>query len=269
MALVLPQKIIEVYEYRLLLGEILKQPPEWVFMHLPTLILSAEQKQNLDELVHRRINGEPIAKILGYKEFYGRRFFTNAHTLDPRPDSETLVDAVRKYFSAAEPYQILDLGLGTGCLLFTILCELSNAYGVGVDYSWDALMVAKRNQENLNLMNRSCLIQSSWSTALQGRFDIIISNPPYIATTEMLDVSTLHDPTMALFSGKTGVEAYEQILPKLKSLLKPSGKAFLEIGKGQELCVEKIAMAAGLINEGVFRDLSGVVRVLCYSPGKA
>jgi release factor glutamine methyltransferase len=269
MALVPLQKIIEVSEYRLLVGAILEQSLEWVFMHLPTLALSDEQRQKLDEYVQRRAKGEPIAKILGYKEFYGRHFFTNAHTLDPRPDSETLIDAVRKYFLPAEPYQILDLGLGTGCLLLTLLCELPNAYGVGVDCSWDALMVAKRNQEKLNLTNRSCLIQSSWTTALQGRFDIIISNPPYVATTELLDVSTLHDPTMALFSGKTGVEAYGQILPKLKLLLKPSGKAFLEIGKGQELCVEKIAMAAGLINEGVFRDLSGVVRVLCYSPGKA
>ena len=269
MALVPLQKIIEVSEYRLLLGATLEQSPEWVFMHLPTLVLSDKQKQKLDEYVQRRANGEPIAKILGYKEFYGRKFFTNAHTLDPRPDSETLIDAVRKCFSSDDSYQILDLGLGTGCLLFTLLCQFPNAYGVGIDYSWEALQVAKRNQENLQLTKRSNLIQSSWTSALHGSFDIIVSNPPYIATTELLDVSTLHDPTMALFSGKTGVEAYEQILPKLKSLLKPSGKAFLEIGKGQELCVEKIAMAAGLINEGVFRDLSSVVRVLCYSPGKA
>ena len=269
MALVPLQKIIEVSEYRLLVGAILEQSLEWVFMHLPTLVLSDEQKQKLDEYVQRRANGEPIAKILGHKEFYGRHFFTNAYTLDPRPDSETLIGAVRKYFSSAEPYQILDLGLGTGCLLFTLLCEFPKAFGVGVDYSWEALQVAKRNQENLNLTNRSNLIQSSWTSALQGSFDIVVSNPPYIATREQLDISTLHDPSMALFSGQTGLEAYEQILPKLKSLLKPNGKIFLEIGRGQELCVEKIAIAAGLANESVFTDLSGIIRVLCYSPVKA
>jgi release factor glutamine methyltransferase len=269
MALVPLQKIIEVSEYRLLVGAILEQSLEWVFMHLPTLVLSDEQKQRLDEYVQRRANGEPIAKILGHKEFYGRHFFTNAHTLDPRPDSETLIDAVRKYFSPAEPYQILDLGLGTGCLLFTILSELLNAYGVGVDCSWEALQVAKQNQEKLNLTKRSNLIQSSWTSALQGSFDIIVSNPPYIATSEQLDASTLHDPSMALFSGQTGLEAYEQILPKLKHLLKPNGKIFLEIGRGQELCVEKIAIDAGLANESVFTDLSGIMRVLCYSPFKA
>ncbi len=201
---------LETYEHRLLLGEVLNQSPEWVFMHLPTLVLSDEKNHKLDELVQRRLSGEPIAKILGYKEFYGRRFFTNAHTLDPRPDSETLVEAVLKYFSADEPCKILDLGLGTGCLLFTLLCELPNAYGVGVDYSWDALMVAQRNQAHLNLMNRSNLIRGDWATALQGHmegsFDIIVSNPPYIATSEQLDASTLHDPMMALFSGETGVD---------------------------------------------------------------
>jgi len=269
MALVPLQKIIDVSEYRLLLGAVLGKSPEWVFMHLPKLVLSAEQKLKLNELVQRRVNGEPIAKILGYKEFYGRYFFTNAHTLDPRADSETLIDAVRKYFSSAGPYQILDLGLGTGCLLFTLLCEFPNAYGIGVDYSLEALQVAKRNQENLNLTNRSNLIQSSWISALQGNFDIIVSNPPYIAISEQLDASTLHDPSMALFSGQTGLEAYEQILPKLKRLLKPKGKIFLEIGRGQELCVEKIAIAAGLANESVFTDLSGIIRVLCYSPVKA
>ena len=113
------------------------------------------------------------------------------------------------------------------------------------------------------------LTQTDRDPALQGNFDIIVSNPPYIAISEQLDASTLHDPSMALFSGQTGLEAYEQILPKLKRLLKPKGKIFLEIGRGQELCVEKIAIAAGLANESVFTDLSGIIRVLCYSPVKA
>ncbi len=261
-------KTIETYEYRLLLGEILQKSPEWVFMHLPTLALSDEQKQKLNEFVQRRLNGEPIAKILGYKEFYGRNFFTNAHTLDPRPDSEVLVDAVKKYFSPNQSYQVLDLGLGTGCLLFTILSEFPKAFGIGVDYSWEALKIAKKNQESLELINRSYLIQSNWIQALQGKFDIIISNPPYIETTTQLDVSTLHDPSLALFSGTTGLEAYEQILPNISSLLKPQGMIFLEIGKGQELCVENIASAASLIHKSSFTDLSGIVRVLCYSPEK-
>lgn len=258
-------EILDPKEYRLLLGGVLNQSPEWVFMHLPTLVLSTEQNHQLKEFINRRLNGEPIAKILGNKEFYGHRFFTNAHTLDPRPDSETLINAVLKYFLPDKPHQILDLGVGTGCLLFTLLCELPNSYGIGVDYSWDALMVAQRNQEYLNLINRSSLVQSHWAKALQGKFDIIVSNPPYIATSEQLDISTLYDPTIALFSGKTGIEAYAQILPRILSLLKPHGKLFLEIGKNQELCVENIAIAAGLKSESTFTDLSGTLRVLCYS----
>lgn len=267
-ALLKSEKTIETYEHRLLLGEILQKSPEWVFMHLPTLVLSEAQKQKLSDLVQRRLNGEPLAKILGYKEFYGQKFFTNDHTLDPRPDSEVLIDAVKKYFSPDQSYQILDLGLGTGCLLFSILGEFPKAFGVGIDYSWNALQIAKKNQENLKLTDQSYLIQGNWAQALQGEFDIIVSNPPYIATTEQLDISTLHDPNQALFSGTTGLEAYEQILPNISTLLRPQGMIFLEIGKGQELCVENIASAARLAHKCSFKDLSGIVRVLCYSPSK-
>ncbi len=261
-------QLIEPYEYRLLLGEVLNQSPEWVFMHLPKLNLSGLQTQRLADLVQRRLNGEPIAKILSYKEFYGRKFYTDAHTLDPRSDSETLIDAVLTDFASPRPQRILDLGLGTGCLLFTLLSELPNAIGVGVDYSFDALKIAQKNQVNLQLTKRSIVTQSNWGDAVNGGFDLIISNPPYVATHEQLDVSTLHDPHVALFSGETGLEAYRQIMPQLTRLLKPYGKVFLEIGQGQQSCVENIAFNFGLSNQGVFLDLSGTVRVLCYRATK-
>lgn len=237
-------------------------------MHLPALSLTSYQQQKLDQLIQRRLKGEPIAKILGRKEFYGRHFFTNKYTLDPRPDSETIIDAVKKYFSTEISYQVLDLGTGTGCLLFSILAELPNTHGVGVDYSWDALKVAQKNQEYLALKERSHLIQSDWAKSLQGKFDIILCNPPYISRNEQLDSSTLYDPNTALFSGITGLEDYEKILPTIPPLLKTNGLIFLEIGKGQEKCVENIASAADLIKENTFTDLSGIVRVLCYSSKK-
>ncbi len=257
--------LIEPSEYRLLLADVLGQSAEWVFMHLPKLSLTDLQKQHLDLLLERRLNGEPIAKILGHKEFYGRQFATGTNTLDPRPDSETVIDLVLQCFPKNGAYKILDLGLGTGCLLFTLLCELPLATGIGVDCSLEALKMAKKNQEYLQLGERSICIQSSWSDAIKGEFDIIVCNPPYIGTSEILDTSTMYDPSGALFSGETGLEAYQQIIPKLKSLLKPSGKVFLEIGKGQELCVEKIALNCGLQSYGAFPDLSGTIRVLCYS----
>jgi release factor glutamine methyltransferase len=262
-------QIIEPSQFRLLLAEVLNQSPEWVFMHLPKLNLTGEQEQRLNDLVQRRLNGEPIAKILGYKEFYGRNFATNAYTLDPRPDSETLIDAVLSHFAKNVSHRVLDLGLGTGCLLFTLLSEFPNAIGVGVDYSFEALKIAQQNQENLQLTKRSICVQGSWGDAVKGVFDIIVSNPPYVAFSEALDTSTLHDPHSALFSGVTGLEAYQQLIPQLKALLKPSGKIFLEIGKGQELCVENIALSNALINQGVFSDLSGTIRVLCYSADNA
>ncbi|MCX7343919.1 MAG: peptide chain release factor N(5)-glutamine methyltransferase [Proteobacteria bacterium] len=258
-------KLIEPSEYRLLLAAVLDQSAEWVFMHLPKLSLTDLQKQYLDSLLERRLKGEPIAKILGYKEFYGRRFATGTNTLDPRSDSETLIDAVLQYFPKNGAYKILDLGLGTGCLLFTLLCELPLATGIGVDCSHEALNVAKKNQDYLQLVERSICIQSSWSDAVKGEFDIIVCNPPYIGTSEILDTSTMYDPYGALFSGQTGLEAYQQVIPRLKDLLKPSGKVFLEIGKGQELCVEKIALKCCLQSYGAFPDLSGTIRVLCYT----
>ena len=263
--MVTQQKNIQFYEYRLLVAKVLGQSPEWVFMNLPTLKFTDSQTQELDDLVNRRASGEPLAKILGYKEFYSRPFFTNEFTLDPRPDSETLIDAVLQSFPKDQPYQILDLGLGTGCLLFTLLCERPKSFGVGVDFSFDALMVAKKNQENLGLTDRSAPVQGNWLKALKGQFDIIISNPPYISSSEYLDISTLHDPNLALFSGETGLEAYQHIIPDIKTFLKPSGKLFLEIGKGQELCVQNIALAAGLCQEHALKDLSGITRVLCYN----
>lgn len=261
-------EIIPANEYRLLLAEVLKKSPEWIFMHLPTLVLSKQQQQQLDTLIQRRLSGEPVAKILGHKEFYGRDFFTNAHTLDPRPDSEVIIDAVKKYFSAHTFYQILDLGLGTGCLLFTLLCEFPKAFGIGVDCSWEALRTAKSNQEKLQLTQRSQLIQGHWAQSLHGQFNIIISNPPYISTQEQLDISTLHDPKIALFSGATGLEAYQEILSNIRPLLKPEGLLFLEIGKGQKTDIENIASTAGLIQKDAFADLSGIVRTLCYSSKK-
>jgi release factor glutamine methyltransferase len=262
------EKVINQQEYRLLLGKVLQKSPEWIFMHLPQLSLTIDEKQKLNELINRRLKGEPIAKILGFKEFYGRNFFTNKHTLDPRPDSETIIDAVKKYFSKDTCPQILDLGTGTGCLFFSILAEFPNAFGIGIDYSWSALKVAQRNQEYLNLKQRSLLLQGDWTKSLQGKFDIILCNPPYISTHEKLDVSTLHDPNTALFSGLTGLEDYQKILPSIPSLLKSNGLIFLEIGKNQEKCVQNIASTADLIQESTFTDLSGIVRVLCYSAKK-
>lgn len=259
---------INAQEYRILLGEVLQKSPEWVFMHLPAITLSTQQRQSLDEFIKRRSSGEPIAKILGRKEFYGRQFFTNKHTLDPRPDSETIIDAVKKYFQKDKPYQVLDLGTGTGCLLFSILAEFPNAHGLGIDYNWEALKIAQQNQENLCLKQRSLLIQSSWTQAVQGKFDIILCNPPYISTTEHLDISTLHDPKTALFSGISGLEDYEIILPNIPAALKSDGLIFLEIGKDQQTCVENIALASGLTKENIFTDLSGIVRALCYSANK-
>jgi release factor glutamine methyltransferase len=256
-------KKIAPHEYRLLAGKVLNQSPDWVFMHLPNLNLSIMQMQKLDYLVQRRLNGEPIAKILGYKEFYGRNFYTDSHTLDPRADTETLIDAILNNFKKHDHLKILDLGIGTGCLLFTLLCEFPNAVGVGIDYSFDALKISQRNQESLKLKDRSILARGNWSKAINGKFDIIVCNPPYIATHESLDISTLYDPHAALFSGETGLEDYCKIIPDITRLLK--GKLFLEIGKDQQLCVEKIALNYGLINQGCFPDLSGTIRVLCYS----
>lgn len=213
-------------------------------------------------LVARRMNHEPVAYILGYREFWSLRIEVGPGVLIPRPDSETLIEAAVDHFRAAPPRTILDLGTGPGTLLLAALSEFPGARGLGVDVSPDAMMYARDNAEDLGMADRVTLHQGNWGEGVEGVFDLILCNPPYIADSEHLmpDV-TKHEPAGALFAGPDGLDDYRRIIPDLGRLLAPGGAAILEIGHSQHILVKELAEAAGF-GVACRRDLGGRDRAL-------
>ena len=213
----------------------------------------------------RREKREPLAYILGRKEFWGLEFAVSPATLIPRPDSETLIEAALAGFAdRRQVKRILDLGTGTGCLLLAALSEFADAFGVGVDLSPDAAALAARNARHLGLADRSAFVAGNWSASLQEKFDLVLSNPPYIVDTDlpglMPEVGQF-EPMRALDGGADGLDAYRAIIAALPALLSDSGIAVLELGAGQAKSVAAMAVAAGLKTE-IRKDFANIGRAL-------
>jgi release factor glutamine methyltransferase len=233
----------------------------------PKDAIDPASRSRLNDAVARRLGGEPVARIVGTKEFWSRAFAVSPEVLVPRPETETLVEAaVDALPSKIAPWRVLDLGVGSGALLAAILLELPQARGVGVDRSQGALEVARRNLDALGLGKRAQLIRGDWASALSGPFDLVVANPPYVTTGE---ISALprevreHDPVSALDGGPDGLAAYRTIVSELRLLLAPGGVAVLELGVGQEEQVAALARSAHLlVNEPARSDLSGQPRAL-------
>jgi release factor glutamine methyltransferase len=199
----------------------------------------------------------PVAKIIHKKWFYGLGFYTNKHTMDPRPDSETLVASVLAHNNGK--VKILDLGTGTGCLICSIIKNLPGATGVGIDKSSSARRVARRNVRMLGLSNRIKIVRGTFSHCNADGFDVVIANPPYIPTGDShVNLGAKHDPKMALYAGADGLKYYREIA----GLRAP--RIYLEIGAGQERAVREIFSAAGWTFASRHRDLSGRIRVLSF-----
>lgn len=248
-------------------------------------IVSHDHIQCIDNFVIQRLAGRPVAKIIGYKEFYGRNFKTTNDTLDPRPDSETLIDTVltrlRSHNHQTDALRILDLGTGTGCLLLTLLAELPNALGVAVDQSAAALSVARENAQMLGLVSelesgfgiedRVTFVQSDWLTQITGMFDVIISNPPYIPQGDIaglaIDVREF-DPYAALSGGADGLDPYRIIIPQLQKFLVPNGLAAFELGMGQADDVADMLRQSGFADVETSHDLARIGRVVSGIFGK-
>jgi release factor glutamine methyltransferase len=227
--------------------------------------LTPDEKAEFNRLLKRRLNQEPLSKIRGYREFWSRTFCVTADTLDPRPDSETIIQAVLDQFQdKTQTYRILDLGTGTGCLLLTLLSEYPQATGVGVDISEAAVLVAKENAHHHHLENRVSFIVGNWGDAISATFDIIISNPPYIATHEKLSKEVAaFDPFLALFAGDDGLKCYRALAMQIPNLITTSSKAFLELGAGQASDVIRI-FSDGYIYE-FYRDIQNFERCVILS----
>lgn len=227
----------------------------------------------LAEAAARRLSGEPVARILGAWEFWGLPFRLAPETLVPRPDTETLVEAALRLFSErGAPLRIVDLGTGSGCILTALLHERPNAVGVGLDRSEAALRVARENARANGVGARAAFLCGSWLDALAGPFDLIVSNPPYIAAPVIATLAPEvrgHDPRAALDGGEDGLDAYRAILFDLSrrpDLLAPGGALALEIGYDQGEAVAALARQAGFPEPALTRDLAGQDRVVTLRP---
>lgn len=232
----------------------------------PDLNLSRAQARRLSNWLVRRIAGTPVSRLIGRREFWSLSFKIGPATLDPRPDSETLVETVLAELKPRreQALRLLDLGTGSGCLLLALLSELKQARGVGVDIAPAALKVAAENAERLGLADRAEFHKGDWTRGLSGPFDVILSNPPYIARDEIefLAAEVLCDPIRALDGGPDGLDAYRRILAEAPALLAPGGFLALEIGWDQAEALTGLIAASGGRVRRLVQDLAGLDRVL-------
>ena len=234
----------------------------------PEHVLSSEAEEKFAALLARRAGGEPVARILGVKEFWGLPFQLNAATIDPRPDTETLVEAAlaeARLGFAGRPLHICDLGTGTGAILIALLTELPGARGTAVDISQDAVHMARRNAQRLGVAARISFHVGDFSVSPGGPFDMVVSNPPYVRTSDLAALARevrVHDPHAALDGGEDGLAAYRAIASRAEELLAPGGVLVFEIGCGQERAVAGICASGGLAVRRSVADLGGVTRVI-------
>jgi release factor glutamine methyltransferase len=231
--------------------------------------LRAEERARFEALIARRAAHEPAARLLGRREFWSLDFALSSETLVPRPDSETVIEAVLAHIGErGAPLRLLDLGTGSGCLLLALLSELPAASGIGVDIAPNAALTAQRNAVALGLADRADFVAGSWAAALAGRFDVIVVNPPYIPSKAIAGLAPevgRHDPHRALDGGSDGLDSYRALAPEMVRLLREGGSAAFELGAGQARPVKAIMRRAGLAIVEIRRDLAGVERclVLC------
>jgi release factor glutamine methyltransferase len=266
------QRLVHVerplHEARLIIGAVVGQSEAWVFAN-DEKELTHEQVRLIESFIERRGCHEPLAKILGEKNFWKFSFKTTQATLDPRPDSEVLVEAVLATFpDQKKAFRILELGVGTGCLIMSILLDRPYATGIGVDVSNAALKIAQDNCLGLGLKERLLLVNADWLEAIGGPFDCIISNPPYIPTGEInalaADVRDF-DPLEALDGGADGLDYYRRFFKScLPSMMTANGRVFFECGLGQRQGVIEASLGSSMVFSDAYNDLQGIARVLKF-----
>lgn len=226
--------------------------------------LNGEESARLAAMLERRLAREPMSHILGRRGFWTLEFQVTADTLDPRPDTETLIEAVLDTLDdRGRPRRLLDFGTGTGCILLTLLSELGHASGLGIDASAAALEVAGRNAQALGLAARAEFRLGDWGAGLDGAFDVIVSNPPYIPDGDIDGLEpevARFEPRSALAGGPDGLDCYRRLIPHISRLLAPGGIAALEVGAGQAADVSALLAKEGLPGATTRRDLGGVER---------
>ena len=229
-----------------------------------------DEATRLEDFVRRRLQGEPVARILGHKEFWGLPLTLSAATLVPRPDTETVVELALELLRADGPLnrklRIADLGTGSGAILLALLSELPNAQGFGTDISTSALQTAESNAAHSGLAHRATFLACDYGTGLSGPFDLIVSNPPYIRSADIADLAPdvrEYDPWAALDGGADGLDAYRALIPQAAGVLAPGAALVVEVGEGQSGQIETLMTAAGLTPAGTPKaDLAGIQRAV-------
>lgn len=232
--------------------------------------LTGAEAAQIEAAAHRRLAGEPVARILGRKEFWGMSLQLSSATLVPRPDTETVVEmaleTLRAVPTSGTKVRIADIGTGSGAILLALLSELPDGCGVGTDVSLTALETARVNASNLGFAERAAFVACDYASALRGPFDLIVSNPPYIRSAEIAGLAAEvrdHDPVRALDGGPDGLAAYRMLVMQAGRLLAPNGALVVEVGHDQSSEVERLMTAARLVHDRSPRkDLTGIPRAV-------
>jgi release factor glutamine methyltransferase len=240
----------------ILLSNSIKRDKKYIILN-PKELLNSEQVETFKNLIERRRKKEPVAYLINKKEFWKDEFFVNKDVLIPRPDTELIIEQVLKIYSKDSQLQVLDIGTGSGCILLSILKERPNFYGTGIDISKKSINVSKLNAKQLNLTSRVKFFHSSVDNFKIGKYDLIVSNPPYI---ELFNLKYLEkdvisfEPKLALSGGFDGFSKIRKVINKAKNLIKKNGKFILEIGFNQKNKVKKILKEEGFYVNKSIRD---------------
>jgi release factor glutamine methyltransferase len=235
------------------------------------LILSESKISKVQKIITRRLNFEPVSKIFGKRDFYNSTFSISDDVLDPRPETENIVEIANNFILEKGYESFIDLGTGSGCIILSILKENKNLTAVGVDISIDAINIAKKNSKDMNLEKRSSFLVSNWLSSVYNSYDLIISNPPYIPSDEIITLSKTvknFDPLISLDGGQDGLECYKEIAQDINRVINKNGRVILEIGYNQAHDVVKIFESKEFKLLKIYNDINGLNRILTFESKK-
>lgn len=235
------------------------------------LILSESKISKVQKIITRRLNFEPVSKIFGKRDFYNSTFSISDDVLDPRPETENIVEIANNFILEKGYESFIDLGTGSGCIILSILKENKNLTAVGVDISIDAIDIAKKNSKDMNLEKRSSFLASNWLSSIHNSYDLIISNPPYIPSDEIITLSKTvknFDPLISLDGGQDGLKCYKEIAQDINRVINKNGRVILEIGYNQAHDVIKIFESKEFKLLKIYNDINGLNRILTFESKK-
>ena len=235
------------------------------------LILSESKISKVQKIITRRLNFEPVSKIFGKRDFYNSTFSISDDVLDPRPETENIVEIANNFILEKGYESFIDLGTGSGCIILSILKENKNLTAVGLDISIDAIDIAKKNSKDMNLEKRSSFLVSNWLSSVYNSYDLIISNPPYIPSDEIITLSKTvknFDPLISLDGGQDGLKCYKEIAQDINRVINKNGRVILEIGYNQAHDVIKIFESKEFKLLKIYNDINGLNRILTFDSKK-